>query len=45
MDSTREISPLKKAEDAIIVENGNLSPQQTMEKVLEIIRNIDSNSD
>jgi len=41
MDSTREISPLKKADDAVVVENGNLTPHQTMEKVLEIIRNLD----
>src|SRR5690606_1012369 len=34
MDSTREISPLKKADDAVVVENGNLTPHQTMEKVL-----------
>ena len=41
MDSTREISPLKKADDAIVVENGNLSPEETMKKVLEIIQNLD----
>lgn len=40
IDSTREISPLKKAEDAIVVENGNLTPEQTLEKVLEIVRNL-----
>jgi len=39
MDSTREISPLKKADDAIVVENGNLTAEETMQKVLEIIRN------
>lgn len=38
IDSTRDVSPLKKADDAILVENGNLTPQETMEKVLEIIR-------
>lgn len=41
MDSTREISPLRKADDAIVVENGNLSPQQTMEEVLKIINNLE----
>lgn len=41
MDSTREISPLKKADDAVVVENGNLSPEETMQKVLEIIQNLD----
>jgi len=41
MDSTREISPLRKADDAIMVENGNLTPEETMKKVLEIIQNLD----
>lgn len=38
MDSNREVSPLRKAEDAIEVDNGNLSPAETLEKILEIIR-------
>ena len=42
MDSTREISPLRKAEDAIVVENGNLTPEETMQKVLEIIQNLEN---
>lgn len=42
MDSTREISPLKKADDAIVVENGNLTPQETLKKVLEIIKNLEN---
>lgn len=40
MDSTREISPLRKADDAIMVENGNLTPRQTLDKILEIIKNM-----
>lgn len=40
MDSTREISPLRKADDAIVVENGNLSPEQTMQHVLAIIKDL-----
>lgn len=40
MDSTREISPLRKASDAVVVENGNLSPQETLDKVLEIINQL-----
>lgn len=40
MDSTREISPLKKADDAVVVENGNLSPEQTMQYVLNIIKDL-----
>lgn len=39
MDSTREISPLKQAEDAILVDNGDLTPKETLAKVLEIIKN------
>lgn len=38
MDSTREVSPLKKAEDAVEVDNGQMTPQQTLETVLQIIR-------
>lgn len=37
IDTTREVSPLKKAEDAIEVDNGNLTPEQTLEKVLDIL--------
>lgn len=40
IDSTREISPLKKAEDAILVENGSLTPEETVQKVLEIIQKL-----
>lgn len=38
MDSNRKVSPLRKADDAIEVNNGNLSPAETLEKILEIIR-------
>ena len=38
-DSTREIAPLKKAEDAIYVDSTNLSIVQVVEKILEIINN------
>ena len=37
-DSTREIAPLKKAEDAIYVDSTNLSIEQVVEKIIEIIR-------
>lgn len=37
MDSTREISPLKKADDAVLVDNGSLSPEETLKIVMEII--------
>ena len=36
-DSTREIAPLKKAEDAIYVDSTNLSIEQVVEKIIEII--------
>ncbi len=39
MDTNREISPLKQAEDAILVDNGDLTPKETLAKVLEIIKN------
>src|SRR5690606_37612974 len=37
IDSTREISPLRKADDAILVDNGSMTPQETLKKVIEII--------
>ena len=37
-DSTREIAPLKKAEDAIYVDSTNLSVEQVVEKIIEIIK-------
>lgn len=40
IDSTREVSPLRQAEDAVLVDNGNLTPEQTLEKVMEIIQNL-----
>lgn len=40
IDSTREVSPLRKADDAILVDNGTLTPQETLEKVLDIIESL-----
>jgi cytidylate kinase len=40
IDSTREISPLRKADDAILVDNGSMTPQETLKKVIEIIQSI-----
>lgn len=40
LDSTRLISPLRQADDAVLLDNGKLTPQETLEKVLEIIRNL-----
>jgi cytidylate kinase len=39
IDSTREDSPIRMAEDAILIDNTNLSRKQQLAKVLEIIRN------
>lgn len=39
IDSTREDSPLRQAEDAIVIDNSLLDRRQQLEKVLEIIRN------
>lgn len=37
-DSTREIAPLKRAEDAIYVDSTNLNVEQVVEKIIEIIK-------
>lgn len=37
IDSTRAVSPLRQAEDAVLVDNAQLTPQQTLEVVMEII--------
>lgn len=40
IDSTREVSPLRKADDAVLVDNGRLTPQETLQQVLDIIKNL-----
>jgi cytidylate kinase len=37
IDSNRENSPLSKAEDAIILDNTNLSPQEQLDKSIELV--------
>ena len=37
-DSTRAISPLKQAEDAVYLDNSNLNIEETAEKIIEIIK-------
>lgn len=39
IDSSREYSPLRKAEDAIEVDNSNLNLEETVEAVMQIINN------
>lgn len=38
MDSEREISPLKQAEDAILIDNTKLTKEETIEKILNYIK-------
>ena len=38
IDSTRADSPLKKAEDAVVIDNSYLSPEEQVEKVMELVR-------
>jgi len=38
IDSHREISPLKKAEDAVILDNSNITPEQQLEMVLGLVK-------
>ncbi|MBT6006495.1 MAG: hypothetical protein HOG79_12315 [Prolixibacteraceae bacterium] len=46
IDSTRAISPLKKAEDALVLDNSNLSREEqfkwTLKKIEEIINKNES---
>ncbi len=37
IDSHREYSPLRKADDAIEVDNSNMNLEETVNKVMEII--------
>ena len=38
IDSHREASPLKKAKDAILLDNTNLSPKETLHRALELMK-------
>jgi CMP/dCMP kinase len=38
-DSERAIAPLKKAEDAVVIDTSNLSVEQQVEKILQVIEN------
>ena len=41
LDSSREISPLVQAGDAITINTGNLTIDEQIEKIVEIINNIE----
>ncbi|MDR2697924.1 MAG: (d)CMP kinase, partial [Holophagales bacterium] len=38
LDSTRELSPLRKADDAIDLDSSNLSLEEVVEKIIQIYR-------
>lgn len=38
MDTNREISPLRKADDAIVLDNTNLTPEQQLQKALHWVK-------
>ena len=38
IDSNREISPLRKADDAIVLDNTNLSEREQLEKALKLVQ-------
>jgi cytidylate kinase len=40
IDSNREESPLRKADDAILVDNTNLSAEETIQKVLKLVKKV-----
>lgn len=40
IDSEREIAPLKQADDAIVIDNTNLSRRETIDSILSYIKNI-----
>jgi cytidylate kinase len=40
IDSNREESPLRKAEDAILVDNTNLTAKETIQKVMQMVKKI-----
>ena len=39
-DSTRKISPLKKADDAVVIDSTNLTIEEVVNKVIELVENI-----
>ena len=37
-DSHREISPLKKADDAVVLDNSNITPEQQLQIALDLVK-------
>ena len=42
-DSTREVSPLKKADDAILVDSTNMTIEEVVNEIVKIIQNVTEN--
>ena len=40
IDSNREVSPLRKAEDAVIIDNTNISMEQQLKHALDLLKKI-----
>ncbi|WP_300599178.1 (d)CMP kinase [Niabella sp.] len=40
IDSNREVSPLRQAKDAIVIDNTNLTPEEQLKKALKLVKNI-----
>jgi cytidylate kinase len=40
IDSNREVSPLRKAEDAIVLDNTNLTPEEQFKKALKMVHDL-----
>lgn len=40
IDSTREESPLRQAEDAIVIDNSHLTPEEQLKKALELVHEV-----
>jgi cytidylate kinase len=40
IDSTREESPLRQAEDAIVIDNSNLTPTEQLNRALELVKEV-----
>lgn len=38
IDSTRAVSPLKKADDACVIDNSELTPEEQLEKALQLVK-------
>jgi len=40
IDSNREVSPLRQANDAVVIDNTNLTPEEQLKKALKLAKNI-----